>query len=63
MSEQRPPKLSSQEIQAMLDEEVETVVRELTREPSPSLLALSDARQDMDDAAMRAQVRVEEQRR
>lgn len=54
--------LSSQDIQAMLEEEMVIVVRELADKPSPSLLALSDARQEMDDMAMRAQVCLEKRR-
>lgn len=48
--------LSSDEIQRMVEQEAERVARELAEEPSSSLLALSDARRQMDDMAMKAQV-------
>lgn len=51
--------LSSEEIEAMVEQEAERVARELAEEPSSSLLALHDARREMDDIAMRAQVRVD----
>lgn len=62
MVEQGALQLSSQDIQAMLEEEMVIVVRELADEPSPSLLALADARKEMDDMAMRAQVCIEKRR-
>lgn len=48
--------LSSDEIQKLVEQEAERVARELAEEPSSSLLALSDARREMDDMAMKAQV-------
>lgn len=49
--------LSSADVQAMVEKEAEKVARELAGEPSLSLLALADARKEMDDIAMKAQVR------
>lgn len=48
--------LSTDEIQKLVEQEAERVARELAEEPSSSLLALSDARREMDDMAMKAQV-------
>ena len=48
--------LSSDEIHKLVEQEAERVARELAEEPSSSLLALSDARREMDDMAMKAQV-------
>lgn len=50
--------LSPEQVQAMVDEEVETVTRELAGDPSSALLVLTDTRRDMDEMAMKAQVRV-----
>ncbi|CAM9470002.1 unnamed protein product [Sphacelaria rigidula] len=50
-------RLSSQDIQVMVEKEVETVSRELAEEPSLALLDLTEARSDMDEMAMRAQVK------
>lgn len=52
--------LSSQDIQEMVEEEVETVSRELAEEPSLALLDLTETRGDMDEMAMRAQVNSKE---
>ena len=52
--------LSSDEIQKLVEQEAERVARELAEEPSSSLLALSDARREMDDMAIKAQVPVRE---
>lgn len=41
----------------MVEKEVETVSRELAEEPSLALLDLTEARSDMDEMAMRAQVK------
>lgn len=49
--------MSSSEVQGMVEQEAESVARELAGEPSLSLLALADARKEMDDIAMKAQVR------
>ena len=49
--------LSSSDVQVMVEQEAESVARELAGEPSLSLLALADARKEMDDIAMKAQVR------
>lgn len=54
---QRRLQLSSSDVQAMVEQEAESVARELAGEPSLSLLALADARKEMDDIAMKAQVR------
>lgn len=54
---QRRLQLSSSDVQAMVEQEAESVARELAGEPSVSLLALADARKEMDDIAMKAQVR------
>lgn len=54
---QRCLQLSSSDVQAMVEQEAESVARELAGEPSLSLLALADARKEMDDIAMKAQVR------
>lgn len=56
VSEEGLLQLSSDDIQAMVTQEAEAVARELAGEPSLSLLALADARKEMDDIAMRAQV-------
>lgn len=48
--------LSSSDVQVMVEQEAESVARELAGEPSLSLLALADARKEMDDIAMKAQV-------
>lgn len=53
---QRRLQLSSSDVQAMVEQEAESVARELASEPSLSLLALADARKEMDDIAMKAQV-------
>lgn len=47
----------------MVEQEAESVARELAAEPSVSLIALADARKEMDDIAMKAQVRTPESRR
>eukprot|EP00752_Nemacystus_decipiens_P009407 g8410.t1 len=52
---QRRLQLSSSDVQAMVEQEAESVARELAGEPSSSLLALADARKEMDDIAMKAQ--------
>eukprot|EP00903_Cladosiphon_okamuranus_P011049 g10434.t1 len=52
---QRRLQLSSSDVQAMVEHEAESVARELAGEPSLSLLALADARKEMDDIAMKAQ--------
>lgn len=49
--------LSSDEIQKLVEQEAERVARELAEEPSSSLLALSEARREMDDMAIKAQVK------
>lgn len=49
--------LSSSDVHVMVEQEAESVARELAGEPSLSLLALADARKEMDDIAMKAQVR------
>lgn len=54
---QRRLQLSASDVHAMVEKEAESVARELAREPSLSLLALADARKEMDDIAMKAQVR------
>lgn len=48
--------LSSQDIQDMVEQEVETVSRELVAEPSLALLDLTETKGEMDEMAMRAQV-------
>ncbi|CAM9986890.1 unnamed protein product [Scytosiphon promiscuus] len=47
--------LSSSEVQVMVEQEAESVARELAAEPSMSLIALADARKEMDEIAMKAQ--------
>ncbi|CAM9563646.1 unnamed protein product [Ectocarpus fasciculatus] len=47
--------LSSSEVRLMVEKEAETVARELAGAPTASLLALVDARREMDDVAMKAQ--------
>ena len=54
---QRRLQLTSSDVQVMVEQEAESVARELAGEPSLSLLALADARKEMDDVAMKAQVR------
>lgn len=49
--------LSTSEVRLMVEREAETVARELAGAPTASLLALVDARKEMDDVAMKAQVR------
>lgn len=50
--------LPASEIQAMVNAEMEVVVRELTEEPASALMALTESRSCMDEMAIRAQVRV-----
>lgn len=52
-----PLQLTSSEVRLMVEKEAETVARELAGAPTASLLALVGARKDMDDVAMKAQVR------
>ncbi|CAM9609020.1 unnamed protein product [Ectocarpus sp. 4 AP-2014] len=47
--------LSTSEVRLMVEKEAETVARELAGAPTASLLALVDARKEMDDVAMKAQ--------
>ncbi|CAM9141858.1 unnamed protein product [Ectocarpus sp. 6 AP-2014] len=47
--------LSTSEVRLMVEKEAETVARELASAPTASLLALVDARKEMDDVAMKAQ--------
>lgn len=56
-AKQRPLKLSPGDLKAMVEKEARVVARELGERPSPALIALNDARRDMDDMATRAQVR------
>lgn len=56
VSERRQLHFSADDFKAMVAKEVETVERELVDGPSSSLLALEDARKEMDDMAMKAQV-------
>ncbi|CAM9835096.1 unnamed protein product [Ectocarpus sp. 12 AP-2014] len=49
-----PLLLTSSEVRLMVEKEAETVARELTSAPTASLLALVDARKDMDDVAKKA---------
>ncbi|CAM9169030.1 unnamed protein product [Ectocarpus sp. 4 AP-2014] len=50
-----PLQLTSSEVRLMVEQEAVTVARELAGAPTASLLALVDARKDMDDVAMKAQ--------
>ncbi|CAM9849575.1 unnamed protein product [Ectocarpus sp. 13 AM-2016] len=47
--------LSTSEVRLMVEKEAETVARELAGAPTAALLALVDARKEMDDVAMKAQ--------
>ncbi|CAM9837260.1 unnamed protein product [Ectocarpus sp. 13 AM-2016] len=51
----KPLQLTSSEVRLMVEKEAETVARELTGAPTASLLALVDARKDMDDVVKNAQ--------
>lgn len=48
--------LSTSDVQTMVDQEARSVASELAGEPPVSLLALTVARKEMDDMAMKAQV-------
>ncbi|CBJ32574.1 conserved unknown protein [Ectocarpus siliculosus] len=50
-----PLQLTSSEVRLMVEKEAVTVARELAGAPTASLLALVDARKDMDDVSMKAQ--------
>ncbi|CAM9090622.1 unnamed protein product, partial [Ectocarpus sp. 6 AP-2014] len=50
-----PLQLTSSEVRLMVEKEAVTVARELAGAPTASLLALVDARKDMDDVALKAQ--------